>query len=41
LEAAFERDLADAILLDRHVYARRPFPGRLLENACRLFSPVL
>jgi cardiolipin synthase A/B len=41
LEAAFERDLADAILLDRHVYLRRPFPGRLLENACRLFSPVL
>jgi cardiolipin synthase A/B len=41
LEAAFERDTRDAILLDRHVYARRPFPGRLLENACRLFSPVL
>jgi len=41
LEAAFERDLADAIKLDRHVYARRPFAGRLLENACRLFSPVL
>ena len=41
LEAAFERDLQDAIRLDRHVYARRPFAGRLLENACRLFSPVL
>jgi cardiolipin synthase len=41
LETAFERDLEDAIELDRHVYARRPFPGRLLENACRLFSPVL
>jgi cardiolipin synthase A/B len=41
LEAAFERDLKDAILLDRQVYARRPFPGRLLENACRMFSPVL
>jgi cardiolipin synthase len=41
LEAAFERDLQDAILLDRHIYARRPFPGRFLENACRLFSPVL
>ncbi len=41
LEAAFERDLEDAIRLDRHVYARRPFAGRLLENACRLFSPVL
>ncbi|HYV35648.1 MAG TPA: cardiolipin synthase, partial [Gemmataceae bacterium] len=41
LEAAFERDLADAIRLDRHVYSKRPFPGRLMENACRLFSPVL
>jgi cardiolipin synthase A/B len=41
LEAAFERDLEDAILLDRHIYGRRPFAGRLLENACRLFSPVL
>jgi len=36
LEAAFLRDLDDAIRLDRHVYA-----GRLLENTCRLFSPVL
>jgi cardiolipin synthase len=41
LAAAFERDLEDAIRLDRHVYGRRPFAGRLLENACRLFSPVL
>jgi cardiolipin synthase A/B len=41
LEAAFERDLGDAIRLDRHVYARRPFAGKLLENAGRLFSPVL
>jgi cardiolipin synthase len=41
LEAAFAHDLADSILLDRHVYAHRPFPGRLLENACRMFSPVL
>jgi cardiolipin synthase len=41
LEAAFEHDLEDAIRLDRHVFARRPFAGRLLENACRLFSPVL
>jgi cardiolipin synthase A/B len=41
LEAAFERDLEDAIRLDRHVFARRPFAGRLLENASRLLSPVL
>src|SRR5207249_3591194 len=36
-----EHDLEDAIQLDKHVYARRPFAGRLLENAARLFSPVL
>jgi cardiolipin synthase len=41
LEAAFERDLEDSIRLDKHVFARRPFAGRLLENACRLMSPVL
>lgn len=41
LEAAFERDLHDAIRLDRDVFAQRPFAGRLLENACRLMSPVL
>jgi cardiolipin synthase len=41
LEAAFERDLTDSIRLDRHVFARRPFACRLLENACRLMSPVL
>jgi len=41
LEKAFLRDLEQAIRLDRTVYARRPFPGRLLENACRLMSPVL
>jgi cardiolipin synthase len=41
LEAAFLRDLGYSIRLDRRVYARRPFTGRLLENACRLLSPVL
>jgi cardiolipin synthase len=41
LEAAFLRDVQTAIRLDRAVYARRPFAGRLLENACRLLSPVL
>jgi cardiolipin synthase len=41
LEAAFQHDLGTAIRLDRAVYARRPFAGRLLENAARLLSPVL
>jgi len=41
LEAAFRRDLADSILIEPKVYARRPLPGRLVENACRLLSPVL
>ncbi len=41
LEAAFLRDLAASIQLNRHVYAQRPFAGRLVENACRLMSPVL
>lgn len=41
LETAFELDLADSILLDPAVFARRPLPARLVENACRLLSPVL
>jgi cardiolipin synthase len=41
LEEAYLRDLQTAIRLDRHVYARRPFATRLVENACRLLSPVL
>lgn len=41
LEEAFERDLRDSIRLERSVFARRPFAGRLLENACRLLSPIL
>jgi cardiolipin synthase len=41
LEEAFLRDLQTAIRLDRAVYGRRPFTTRLLENACRLLSPVL
>jgi cardiolipin synthase len=41
LEAAYLRDLGQAIRLDRGAYARRPVAGRLLENACRLLSPVL
>jgi cardiolipin synthase len=41
LEEAFQCDLATAVRLDRDVYARRPFSGRLVENACRLLSPIL
>ncbi|MFO0964988.1 MAG: cardiolipin synthase [Gemmataceae bacterium] len=41
LEAAFLRDFEHSILLDRLAYSHRPLPARLLENACRLFSPVL
>lgn len=41
LEAAFRRDLAASIRLERHVFARRPFAGRLIDNACRLLSPIL
>src|SRR5262249_37602680 len=41
LERAFCRDLTTAIRLERRVYIRRPFAGRLLDNACRLLSPVL
>jgi len=41
LEASFHRDFADSVQLDYRVYANRPFAGRLLENACRLLSPIL
>jgi cardiolipin synthase len=41
LETAFRRDLADSILLDPEVFARRPLPAQLVENASRLLSPVL
>jgi cardiolipin synthase len=41
LEQAFLRDLGHAVRLEREVYAKRPFPARLLENTCRLLSPVL
>ncbi|MBL8794916.1 MAG: cardiolipin synthase [Planctomycetia bacterium] len=41
LEAAFLRDLDDSIQLDRAVFAERPFAGRLVENVCRLLSPML
>ena len=41
IEASFLSDFENSIQLDRDVYAARPFAGRLLENACRLASPVL
>ena len=38
----YRRDnLATAIRIDRSVFGRRPLAGRLVENACRLLSPVL
>jgi cardiolipin synthase len=41
LEEAFLDDLQSAIRLEHRVFARRPFAGQLLDNACRLLSPVL
>jgi cardiolipin synthase len=41
LERAFLEDLAVSIRLDRHVFRSRPLSGRLVDNACRLLSPVL
>lgn len=41
LEATFVDDFHSSIKLDRGVYAKRPVAGRLLENACRLLSPIL
>jgi cardiolipin synthase len=41
LEAMYRHDLTSAIRLDRQVFVRRPFAGRLLDNGCRLLSPVL
>ncbi len=41
LERQFLLDLEDALRLDGKVYAKRKWPGRLTENVCRLFAPVL
>jgi cardiolipin synthase len=41
LERAFLADLEWSVRIDPEVYANRPLFGRLAENACRLFSPVL
>ena len=41
LEAAFLNDLTESIRLKPQAFAERPLPGRIVENACRLLSPVL
>lgn len=41
LEQAFYRDFDNSIELERDVFAQRPYASRLVENACRLMSPVL
>jgi cardiolipin synthase len=41
LEAMFERDFSQSRLIDPTVFAKRSFGMQLLENACRLMSPVL
>jgi cardiolipin synthase len=41
LERAFQEDLHTSICLNREVFLRRPLPGRILDNACRLLSPIL
>lgn len=41
LEEVFLKDFQSSIKLERSVFAQRPFAGRLLENACRLLSPIL
>jgi cardiolipin synthase len=41
LEEAFLRDLADAVEVDAEALAQRSWSVRVVENACRLFAPVL
>ncbi|MGE3805202.1 MAG: cardiolipin synthase [Gemmataceae bacterium] len=41
LEQAFLRDLGHSIRVDPDAFARRPVGPQMLENACRLLSPVL
>jgi cardiolipin synthase len=41
LETAYERDLQDAVPLDRHTLEQRSLASRALSNACRLFTPTL
>ena len=41
LENAFLDDLSVSIRLKKKVFEQRPFPSRLVENGCRLLSPIL
>jgi cardiolipin synthase len=41
LERAFERDLADSIQLTPEAFAKRSLISRVVENICRLLSPIL
>lgn len=41
MEQAYLKDLEDSILLEKKVFALRSFWARLVENGCRLFSPML
>ena len=41
LEAAYQRDLEDAVPLDQDKLEQRSLASRALENACRLFTPTL
>lgn len=37
----FETDLGDSLEIDPEKFRKRPVPQQMLENACRLLSPVL
>jgi cardiolipin synthase len=41
LEEVYQRDLDDAVPLDRKILEERSLVSRALENACRLFTPAL
>jgi cardiolipin synthase len=41
VEAAFEADFRDSVLIDPVAFAARPFSQRLWENCFRLLSPLL
>jgi cardiolipin synthase len=41
LARQYERDLEESIPLDPWAFGQRPLLMKLVENACRLFSPVL
>lgn len=41
LEAVYQRDLEDAVPLDQKSLEARSLASRVLENACRLFTPAL